>query len=246
MASQIYFFQHRFGKGFQMVHLYLPWLLLVGFFANSSSDASTQEAKTDTYGDAEISQVVQITSDFTLICNIRNHPPVIGHNMPVRIRGLESSGAAPDPELHDFLADFLISANRDNKPVILLKNIQRGQQFCLIADIEVNGKDLGDHLVDQGLVKRILKVPLSSASEKETQTAVSPAPAAVQQPASQISKSAASNHAQARGYISSKSSRIFHRADCPHAKRIAEEKKVYFQSREQAASGRRPCKTCNP
>jgi hypothetical protein len=229
-----------------MVDIHLLWLLLVGLFVNPPAEVESQEIRENTYGNAEISRVIKITSDFTLICDIRNYPPVIGQNMPVRIRGLESPQNVPDPGLHDFLEHLLSDRQHDPNQIILLKNIQRGDQFCLIADIEISGRDLGDHLVEQGLVKRILKVPAPPESENKPQAGALPEPHGAPQPASQVSKPAALNPPQARGYVSSKSSRIFHRADCAHAKRIAEEKKVYFQTREQAAAGRRPCKACNP
>jgi micrococcal nuclease len=225
----------------------LLWFLLAELLVTPPVEVSpAQPIKESTYGDAEISQVIEITSEFTLICDIRNYPPVIGHRMPVRIRGLESPQSIPDPGLRDFLDHLFGGGHPDPNQVILLKNIQRGEQFCLIADIEVDGRDLGDHLVEQGLVKRILKVPLSPEAAKDQETAVLPEPPAAPKPAQSVSKPTPSNPPQARGYVSSKSSRIFHRADCPHAKRITEEKKVYFHSREQAAAGRRPCKACNP
>ena len=48
-------------------------------------------------------------------------------------------------------------------------------------------------------------------------------------------------------YVASENSNVFHRASCSSAKRINEENKVCFGSREEAIeSGRRPCKRCNP
>ncbi len=227
--------------------VYSLWLLLISLQVNPPAEnVPSQEVKESTYGDAEISRVVEITSEFTLICDIRNYPPVIGHRMPVRIRGLESPGTVPDPGLHEFLDRLLGDEQRDPNQVILLKNIQRGEQFCLIADVEINGRDLGDHLVDQGLVSRILKVPLPPEAAKNPDAVVLPEPPAAPASSSLVSRPAAPNPPQARGYVSSKSSRIFHRVDCPHAKRMAEEKKVYFHTREQAAAGRRPCKACDP
>lgn len=220
------------------------WLLFT-VTINLSEAPSAQQAGESTYGNAEISRVIEITSDFTLICDILNYPPVIGHNMPVRIRGLESPQNLPDPGLREFLDSLLRSDRNDPNHIVLLKNIQRGDRFCLIADIEVDGRDLGDHLVCRGLVKRILKVPSGDAETDSPPASLTPQPPAPQ-PATPVSKPSAANPPHSQRYVASKSSRIFHRADCPHAKRIAEEKKIYFHSREQAAAGRRPCKACNP
>ncbi len=48
-------------------------------------------------------------------------------------------------------------------------------------------------------------------------------------------------------FVASKNSKVFHTADCPHAKRINEENRVEFQTVQEAmGTGRRPCKTCRP
>ena len=48
-------------------------------------------------------------------------------------------------------------------------------------------------------------------------------------------------------YVASKSSSVFHSADCRMARNIAPENLVGYNSREDAvAAGKRPCKTCNP
>jgi hypothetical protein len=57
------------------------------------------------------------------------------------------------------------------------------------------------------------------------------------------SASAANRH----GFIASKASGVFHRADCRWALNISDENLVSFKSRDEAAkAGKRPCKTCNP
>ncbi|MHC4696425.1 MAG: Ada metal-binding domain-containing protein [Planctomycetota bacterium] len=47
--------------------------------------------------------------------------------------------------------------------------------------------------------------------------------------------------------VGSRNSGIFHRADCPHTKRIGPKNLVSFSGVDEARkAGRRPCKTCNP
>ena len=49
------------------------------------------------------------------------------------------------------------------------------------------------------------------------------------------------------GYVASKNSKVFHKADCGDAARILDKNLVHFDTREEAvASGRRPCKKCKP
>ncbi|UCF32908.1 MAG: hypothetical protein JSV78_11315 [Phycisphaerales bacterium] len=48
-------------------------------------------------------------------------------------------------------------------------------------------------------------------------------------------------------FVASKQSKVFHRATCPHARRISPANLMQFETLEEAvASGRKPCKTCQP
>ena len=48
-------------------------------------------------------------------------------------------------------------------------------------------------------------------------------------------------------YAASKNSEVFHYSDCSHVEKMKPENLISFMTREEAiASGRRPCKTCEP
>ncbi|HPS54049.1 MAG TPA: Ada metal-binding domain-containing protein [Sedimentisphaerales bacterium] len=48
-------------------------------------------------------------------------------------------------------------------------------------------------------------------------------------------------------FVSSKTSKIFHKIDCTSAKRIKSENKIFYNGRTQALEdGKRPCKNCEP
>lgn len=48
-------------------------------------------------------------------------------------------------------------------------------------------------------------------------------------------------------YVASKKSKVFHKADCSSAKRIAPKNLIGYNSREEAVNdGKRPCKICKP
>lgn len=221
-------------------------VILISILINPLS-AYSQETGEITYGSAEIIRIHQITSDFTLVCDISNYPPVIGQKMPVRIRGLESLGPDPDSELHDFLKTLFTQNQNDPNHPIELRNIQRGQMFCLVADITIDGIDLGDRLVREGLVQRILKISNSQPGAGIPSSTITPQPSGILSIPQPQLRPVPPSQPQQRGFVASKSSKIFHRPDCPHAKRIAENKKIHFSTRDQAiATGRRPCKACNP
>jgi hypothetical protein len=58
---------------------------------------------------------------------------------------------------------------------------------------------------------------------------------------------AAEKNAEASPFVASKSSSVFHRADCRWARNIAAKNRVTYATREEAIrAGKRPCKTCKP
>ena len=190
--------------------------------------ATTGQSKTEpvqSYGDAEVSSVLRLDEHVRLYCNIADLPPIIGKNIPVCIKGLKpSSNPNQNLELLMFLNDLLLSKS-DQPHKIQIKNIERGKDFCLVADIYVDEQDLCTLLIDKKLANKVIEVPSSTPNtgkEKES---------------TQIEG----------GYIASKSSKIYHRATCPHAKRMDRSKAIIFTSREDAEkTGRRPCKICKP
>lgn len=194
--------------------------LCIGITANQQS-APTQ---IESYGNANVTTVLRLDEHVRLYCDISELPPVIGQNVPVCINGLKPAPNAKDNlKLLMFLNDLLLSKKRMPKQIIL-KNIQRGEQFCLVADIEIDGQDLCDLLVEKKLAQKVIEVPKS----EKTNSGSLPV-------------------ANKSGYIATKSSKVFHRGSCSHAKRMDAAKAVTFSSREDAEkTGRRPCKTCKP
>ncbi len=67
-------------------------------------------------------------------------------------------------------------------------------------------------------------------------SSASPAPAAKPQAATE----------SAGPWFATKSGKVFHRAGCSFLSRISKENLQEFATRDEAAPGRRPCKTCNP
>ncbi|MEN8126507.1 MAG: Ada metal-binding domain-containing protein [Planctomycetota bacterium] len=177
-----------------------------------------------TYGNATVTTVLRLDEHVRIFCNIAELPPIIGQNIPVQIKGLKPAADAKNNlKLLMFLNDLLLSKNNEPKQ-ILLKDIQRGDQFCLVADIHIDGQNLCDLLIEKKLAQKVIEVPQPEKIES------SPLPAANKD-----------------GYIASKSSKVYHRSTCPHAKRMNSAKAVMFNTREGAEqTGRRPCKTCKP
>lgn len=201
-------------------HIFL--ILCVFCAANAFSHKPATPLPVESYGDAKVSTVLRLDEHVRLYCNISELPPVIGQNIPVCINGLKPAADAKDNlKLLMFLNDLLLSKN--NKPeTILLKDIHRGEQFCLIANIEVDGQSLCDLLVENNLAQKVIEV--TQSEKKDSLPAMNQS-----------------------GFTASKSSKVYHRSTCAHTKRMDAAKAVTFSSRENAEkTGRRPCKICKP
>ncbi len=91
--------------------------------------------------------------DFT--CKVKGLADVGSLPLRIRIRGLERVAAdGKGEESRQFVAKGLSNAGR-----IILKNIRMRNYFRAEADVEVDGKSLGDALVAKGLASRIGPAP---------------------------------------------------------------------------------------
>ena len=105
--------------------------------------------------------------------------------------------------------------------------MQRGKYFRILADVEVDGVDLGTLLVKEGLAK-VYDGGKKSDWEptKVAPTRGSPVDAE---------------------YVASKGSKVFHKVGCSYAGKISKGNLIEFSRREDAVdSGRRGCQGCKP
>jgi len=208
----------------------LTSLTVVTFCIIAGTNPKPIPTPIESYGDAHVVTVHRLDEHVRLYCDIADFPPIIGQNIPVCIKGLKPAANPQDNlKLLIFLNDLFLSKN-DTPEKIILKDIQRGQQFCLVADIEVDGKDLCDLLVEKKLAQKVIEVP---QPKTPTTNAL---------PQGQTNTANADTQ-----YIASTSSKVYHLPTCPHVARMDTSKAVTFATREDAEkTGRRPCKTCKP
>lgn len=106
---------------------------------------------------AEIATVKSVYDGDTFKVNIEGWPPIVGQNMPVRIRGIDTperrSKCAAEKQLamqaKAFASQLLYQAE-----TVELKNIKRGKYFRLLADVYVDDKSLADKLLQAGHARR--------------------------------------------------------------------------------------------
>ncbi len=106
------------------------------------------------YPQVIVEKVNSIYDGDTFRVSIIGYPAVIGDNIPIRIKGIDTpeirGKCAEEKKLAKKAKQFTVSALRSGKN-IELKNIQRGKYFRLIADVYIDGESLGDKLISEQL-----------------------------------------------------------------------------------------------
>lgn len=105
------------------------------------------------YNDITISEITSIYDADTFRVNINNYPAVIGENISIRVLGVDAPEMRGKCEKEKRLArlakQFTVKHLRAAK-VITLKNVQRGKYFRLLANVDMDGKDLSALLISSG------------------------------------------------------------------------------------------------
>ena len=106
------------------------------------------------YGAVQISQVNSVYDGDTFRVTIAGWPSIVGENIPVRVAGIDTpeirGKCLREKELarkaKAFVRNRLAQAH-----TIELRNIRRGKYFRLVANVYVDGQDLTQMLISQGL-----------------------------------------------------------------------------------------------
>jgi len=110
--------------------------------------------KDKTYGNVIVSEITSIYDGDTFRCNIRNFPSIIGQRMGIRIAGIDTPEMRGKTEREKTLAkeakQFTVEKLRNAKK-IELRNMKRGKYFRIVANVFVDGRDLGKMLIKAGL-----------------------------------------------------------------------------------------------
>jgi len=127
-------------------HYYYFFLSI--FFCFESLEA------THTYGNLFVEKLERVHDGDTFIVNIAHVHPLIGKEISVRINGIDS------PEITDHrpnikelaikARDYVIERLK-HAQVIELLNTRRDKYFRILADVEVDGVNLADELLREGL-----------------------------------------------------------------------------------------------
>jgi len=217
-------------------YLSIGLILLLGFYCFASPQKKKPKPKPPkSYGHVVIAEVTSIYDGDTFRCNIKDYPTIIGERIPIRVNGIDCPEMKDNREEVKELArqakQFTVGKLRGAK-IITLKNMQRGKYFRIVADVDIDGQDLGKLLIQEGLAQ-----PYDGSGKK---------PKWGRSEDSKEKESSQSVEMEI-GYIASSNSKVFHRPGCDSVRKISLENVVKFESREEAVeSGRRGCKRCRP
>ena len=115
---------------------------------------SSQVVSADYYGDLVVEKYIDAYDGDTFRVDIPNVHPIIGRNIPIRLRGVDTPeirGKCDEEkalaiEARDFVRNLLANAESIN-----LQNIERGKFFRIVADVSVDGVDLAKTLIQNKL-----------------------------------------------------------------------------------------------
>ena len=121
-------------------------------------------SKINNFGDFQNVQFVKNYDGDTITVNIPNVHPLIGYNIPVRVRGID----CPEIRSHclaehkaALLAKNITYEICKHSHCIVLKNVQRGKYFRIVADVYVDGKSLSRLLLESHIA-----VPYNGKTKK--------------------------------------------------------------------------------
>lgn len=112
------------------------------------------------YGNLTVSKINRVYDGDTFFCDIPWIHQLIGDNMKIRVMGIDTPEMRGGTEEEkkaavvskEFAEDILFKGER-----IELRNIGRGSFFRIIAEVWVDGVNLGDLLLENGLAVQYVK-----------------------------------------------------------------------------------------
>ena len=116
-------------------------LLLAGCVSNGVSYKPSSKATVD--------EVVRVCDGDTFVCNIDDYPPLIGKEIRVRLRGIntpELNSRDPVERQRAWQAKIALTQLLKNSKDIELRNIARGKYFRIIADVYVDKQPVTNFL----------------------------------------------------------------------------------------------------
>lgn len=105
------------------------------------------------YGDVAVNKVVRVCDGDTFVCNIDTYPPLIGKEIRIRIRGVntpELSSPILEERHKAYEAKVYLARLLKETKQIELRNVARGKYFRIVADVYIDGVSVSDKIRNGG------------------------------------------------------------------------------------------------
>ena len=106
------------------------------------------------FGSVQIDEVTSVYDGDTFRATIKAWPQLIGERIGIRINGIDTpemrGKCQAEKELALRAKQHTVAMLRNAK-VIELRNMKRGKYFRILADVFVDGKNVGESLVKSGM-----------------------------------------------------------------------------------------------
>jgi len=125
------------------------WIKII-FFALNSLLISTTFA----YDDVKISKVISVYDGDTIRVNIDSFPDIIGKNIRIRLKGIDTpeikGKCQKEIDLAIMARDYLkTTINKSNQ--IELRNIERGKYFRIVGDLYLDNTNISELMIKRKL-----------------------------------------------------------------------------------------------
>jgi len=125
------------------------WIKII-FFALNSLLISTTFA----YDDVKISKVISVYDGDTIRVNIDSFPDIIGKNIRIRLKGIDTpeikGKCQKEIDLAIMARDYLkTTINKSNQ--IELRNIKRGKYFRIVGDLYLDNTNISELMIKRKL-----------------------------------------------------------------------------------------------
>lgn len=128
--------------------IFLLLFLLTVAFSNAYAKGRNN------YGDFENVSYVRNYDGDTITFDIHGIHPLIGEDIEIRVRGIDTPeirGKCEQEKIKGRTARKLVESLLRKSKSIRLKDVGREKYFRILADVEVDGKDLADVLIKNNL-----------------------------------------------------------------------------------------------
>ena len=119
-----------------------------------SMSLNAESLSNKNYGSVVVSEVTSIYDGDTFRANIKEYPDVIGYRIGIRVNGIDTpemrAKCVEEKTLAKRAKQFTVEKLREAKK-IELRNMKRGKYFRIVADVYVDGNNLGAMLIENKL-----------------------------------------------------------------------------------------------